>query len=178
MVRCLIVVLTGVLGGQLAARAQTANPLSSELRESYTRIKTFLLVMAEKMPEESYGFRPTPDVETFARRVAHITDANMRTCEGLKGERKSLGAATKTAKSDLLALMRESFATCDVVFDSLTDEAAREMVNGVIGSPPSPAGQTRSKLSILWNVVRHSNEMYGYMSVYLRLKGIVPPSSE
>ena len=173
-----MVILTGVLGGLSVVQAQTANPLSSELRESYTRIKTFLLSMAEKMPEENYGFRPTPEVETFGRRVAHITDANIRTCAGLRGERKSLGAAAKTSKSDLLALMKESFAYCDGVFDTLTDQAAVEMVSGAIGSPPLPGGQTRTKLSTLWNVVRHSNELYGYMSVYLRLKGVVPPSSE
>jgi hypothetical protein len=49
------------------------------------------------------------------------------------------------------------------------------MVNGRIGSPPTPDPRTR--LSTMWNVVRHSNELYGYMSVYLRLNGVVPPST-
>jgi len=176
MNRHLIIGFIGLLGGCSGLWAQNANPLSSELKQSYTTIKTNLLLMAEKMPDESYTFRPTPDVETFGRRVAHITDANMRTCAGLRGERKSVGAASKTTKAELLPLMKESFAYCDSVFESLTDQAALEMVSGAIGSPPSK--EARSKLSTLWNIVRHSNEMYGYMSVYLRLKGVVPPSSE
>jgi uncharacterized damage-inducible protein DinB len=159
--------------GTLAA--QTANPVSSELRVAYTTIKTNLLKMAEKMPDDRYLFRPVPEIETFGRRVAHIADANYRTCAGTKGERKTLGAAAKTAKAELVAALKESFAYCDSVFDSLTDAAALEMVAGQIGSPPVPGMRTR--LSTLWNVVRHSNELYGYMSVYLRLNGVVPPSS-
>ncbi|HEY7391785.1 MAG TPA: DinB family protein [Bryobacteraceae bacterium] len=155
--------------------AQAANPLSTELRQMYTIIKTNLLKMARKMPADDYAFRPVPEVETFARRVAHIAGANLRTCAGLKGETKSIDLRSKTAKADLVAALKESFAYCDGVFESLTDSTAVEMVSGRIGSPPSQ--QPRTRLSTLWNVVRHSNELYGYMAVYLRLNGVVPPSS-
>jgi len=155
--------------------AQTSGPLSTELRQSYTIVKTNLLKMAEKMPAEDYAFRPTPEIETFAQRVSHIARANLRTCAGLNGETKTLTTPAKTEKADLVAALQESFAYCDGVFNALTDASAAEMVNGRIGSPPTSQPQTR--LSILWNVIRHSNEMYGYMSVYLRLKGIVPPST-
>ena len=99
----------------------------------------------------------------------------MRTCAGSKGEIRSLDSASKTTKADLVAALQESFAYCDSVFESLTDSSAHEMVSGRIGSPPAP--EPRTRLSTLWNVVRHSNELYGYMAVYLRLKGVVPPSS-
>ncbi len=36
----------------------------------------------------------------------------------------------------------------------------------------------RSKLGLLFGMTSHSNEQYGYMAVYMRLEGIVPPSSE
>jgi DinB superfamily len=171
--RCFLLILSIALPPALAA--QPANPLSSELRASYAIIKTNLLKMASKMPEESYAFKPVPEVETFARRVAHIAGANLRTCAGLKGEVKSFDFASRTAKAALVAALQESFAYCEGLFDSLTDQSAVEMVNGRIGSPPVP--EQRTRLSIMWNVVRHSNELYGYMAVYLRLKGVVPPSS-
>ena len=155
--------------------AQTANPLSTELRHMYGIVKTNLLKMAQKMPDQAYAYKPVPEVETFARRVAHIAGANLRTCAGLKGENRPLNISTKTAKAELVAALEESFAYCDDVFNSLTDATAVEMVNGRIGSPPAQEPWTR--LSIMWNVVRHSNELYGYMAVYLRLNGIVPPSS-
>jgi uncharacterized damage-inducible protein DinB len=155
-----------------------ADPLSSETRVTYATIKTNLLKMAERMPAENYTFRPTPDIETFGRRVAHIADANFRTCAGLKGEQKSLGAAKKTSKEDLVAALKDSFAYCDPVFEAMTDNLASHLENGRIGSPPLPAGEMRTRLSTLFTILRHSNEMYGYMSVYLRLKGVFPPSTE
>jgi DinB superfamily len=169
-------VLGVVLGGACALPGQTPNPLSTEVKWSYGVIKNNLLKLAEKMPAENYGFRPTPDVETFGRRVAHIADANMSVCSGLNGERKSLGASSKTSKDELVAALRQSFAVCDGVFDSLNDAKATEMVSSRLGGP-FPPDPTRSRLATLYNLVRHSNEMYGYMAVYLRLKGIVPPTS-
>ena len=159
-----------------AISAFAQDPLSSEVKWSYGVIKNNLLKLADKMPAEYYGFRPTPEVETFARRVAHIADANMNVCTGLNGERKPLGAASKTTKPELVAALKESFAYCDRVFDALTDMTASEMVSSRLGGPFPPTPM-RSRLATLYNLVRHSNEMYGYMAVYLRLKGIVPPTS-
>lgn len=168
--------LGAVLGGMSALSAQTVNPLSAEVKWSYGSIKNNLLKLAEKMPAEDYTFRPTPEVETFGRRVAHIADANMSVCSGLNGEGKRLGAASKTSKEELVAALKESFAYCDTVFDALTDQTAREMVSSRLGGP-FPPDPMRSRLATLYNLVRHSNEMYGYMALYLRLKGIVPPTS-
>ncbi len=165
-----------MLSGACSLQAQEANPLSAEVKWMYGVIKNNLLKLAEKMPAENYSFRPTPDVETFARRVAHIADANMSVCTGLQGNRKSLGAASKIAKAELVAALKESFAACDAVFDALTDANAKEMVSSRLGGPFPPEA-TRTRLATLYNLVRHSNEMYGYMAVYLRLKGIVPPTS-
>ncbi|HSR06095.1 MAG TPA: DinB family protein [Bryobacteraceae bacterium] len=178
MVNRYAIILGAVLSGAFGMDGQPANPLSAELRVSYTYVKTNLIKMAEKMPAENYEFRPTPEVETFGRRVAHITNANTNVCAGLKGESKSAGAAAKTSKAELVAALKEAFAYCDSVFDSLTDAAATEMVSGALGGPVAPVGTTRSKLFTLYNLVRHSNELYGNMSVYLRLKGVVPPTSE
>jgi hypothetical protein len=171
--RNLIVV---TFGSACMLTAQSANPLSAEVKWSYTSIKGNLLKLADKMPAENYGFRPTPDVETFARRIAHIADANMNVCTGLNGERKPLGAASKTSKPELVAALKESFAYCDRVFDALTDATAVEVVSSRLGGP-FPPEPTRSRLATLYNLVRHSNEMYGYMAVYLRLNGVIPPTS-
>jgi uncharacterized damage-inducible protein DinB len=147
------------------------NPLSTEVKSAYTNVKNNLLKAAEKMPEENYSFKPTPEVQTFAVRVAHIADANARSCGAVKGEQKQLGAASKTSKEDLVAALKDSFAYCDAVFDAMTDADATQMVT--VGR-----GGQRSKLALLWGVASHSNEIYGTMGVYMRLKGIVPPSSE
>ncbi|HXP84302.1 MAG TPA: DinB family protein [Bryobacteraceae bacterium] len=173
VVCCLCAVVAAAGQG---ANPTSSNPLSDEVRESYRIFKTNFLKMADRMPAEKYGFKPVPEVETFGQRLAHIIVANTRACAGLKGESKSVGPRS-TAKADLVVALRDSFAYCDTVFESITDAAAVQMVAGTIGNPPLPAGTVRSRLSVLYSIVRHSNEMYGYMAVYLRLNGIVPPSS-
>ncbi len=154
-----------------ALHAQATNPLSTELKGNYTRVKNNFIKAAEKMPEDQYEFKPTPEMESFRLRIAHIADSNMGTCSSMKGERKSVDAKSKTAKADVVAALKESFAACDAVFDSLTDAEAVSMVTGGRGGP-------RSKLSTLYGIIGHDTELYGYICVYMRLKGVVPPSSE
>jgi uncharacterized damage-inducible protein DinB len=154
-----------------ALQAQTANPLSTELKAAYTRVKTNFIKAAEKMPEDQYDFKPTPETQSFKERVAHIAVSSMGPCSSMKGEPKSIDAKTLKSKADVVSALKDSFAACDAVIDNLTDADAVTMVTGGRGGP-------RSKLATLYGLVAHDNELYGYICVYMRLKGIVPPSSE
>lgn len=157
--------------------AQGTNALVSEAKFPWTVVRDNLLKMAEKMPAENYGFKPTPEIESFGQRVAHIAGANLFICQGVMGQQTTpRRRPAATSKAELIALLKQSSAACDAVFDSLTDAAAMEKISSRLGGP-FPPEPTRTKLATLYNMVRHSNEMYGYMCVYLRLKGIVPPSS-
>jgi hypothetical protein len=164
MNRTLIVIALGA-----ALHAQPANPLSTELKAAYTRVSANFIKAAEKMPEDQYDFKPTPDMQSFKERVAHIAVSNMM-CSTLKGEPKTLDAKTLKSKADVVAALKDGFATCDAVINNLTDADAVTMVASGRGS--------RSKLAMGWGLVAHTNELYGYICVYMRLKGIVPPSSE
>ena len=167
--------LGALLGGVPALPAQTPDPLSVEVKWTYSTIKNNLVKLAEKMPAENYSFRPTPEVETFGRRVAHIADANMSVCTGLNGERKTLGAASKTTKAELVAALKESFAYCDGVYSSLTDASGTEMIDITQES----GRQTRNlRMALLILNFAHNNEIYGNMVTYMRMKDIVPSSSE
>jgi len=154
-----------------ALRAQTANPLSTELKTSYTRIKTNFIKAAEKMPEDQYGFKPTPDMQSFGERVAHIVVSSIGPCSALAGAPRTIDAKTLKTKADIVAALKDSFDTCDKVMDSLTDADAVVPV-------ASGRGPARSKIAMGYGLVAHDNELYGYICVYMRLKGIVPPSSE
>jgi hypothetical protein len=159
-----------ILAATSVLQAQTANPLSTEAKQAYATIKNNLVKMAEKMPEEAYSFKATPEVRTFGQLIGHVADSQLRTCSAVKGEMKTGTAATKTAKADLVAAMKESVAECDAAFEMLTDANAAEMIK-------TPRGQ-RTRLGALTGNTIHDNEEYGYMAVYMRLKGVVPPSSE
>jgi hypothetical protein len=165
-----------VMFASALAAQQTPNALLLEARFPWTVVRNNLLKMAEKMPAEYYSFKPSPEIETFGQRVAHIAGANLRICQGIIGGQNPPARLSITSKPELIAALKESSTACDSVFDSLTDAAALEKISSRLGGPFPPEA-TRTKLSTLYNMIRHSNEMYGYMCVYLRLKGIVPPSS-
>jgi DinB superfamily len=165
MTRSSLLLLAASFAGVCSLQAQTTNPLIAETKSSYTSIKGYLTRAAAAMPEENYSFKPTPDIRTFGALMAHIADHQMRFCSSARGEAKK-GDPNLTAKADLVAALAASFKECDAAWDSITDANATQMM-----------GQ-RSKLGTLIVDVMHSNEEYGYMSIYFRLKGIVPPSTD
>ena len=155
-------------------RAQTTSPYIAEIkRYYYETVKRNLSGMADKMPEEHFAFKPVPAMRSFGEAVAHVADAQARNCNLASGAgSKTLDAGKKRTKAELQTALKESFAICDGVFAGFTDAQANEMVK---------MGQSDfqlSKLSLLVSMISHSNEQHGYMAVYLRLKGLVPPSTE
>jgi hypothetical protein len=168
--RCALLILSVTLGGSCAL-AQTDNPLIAESKQNYTAIKNNLTKAADKMSEADYSFKASPDIRTFGALIGHIADVQMRMCAGVKGEQKAANAGSLTAKADLVAALKASFDECDAAFDSLTPANANETVS-------TGRGPGRTKLGTLIYNTTHDNEEYGYLAVYMRVKGVVPPSSE
>jgi uncharacterized damage-inducible protein DinB len=167
--RRIVSFLTAALVSACCLQAQSANQHFAEGKQTYDVVKNNLTQMAEVMPEENYSFKPTPDIRSFAQMVAHVADVQARLCSAASGQPRSLDAASKTSKADLVAALKESSAICDAAWDSLSEATAHEMIK--------PGPTERTKLGTLEYNSVHSNEEYGYMAVYLRLKGIVPPST-
>ncbi len=164
-----IVKIAATLFTAVALHAQ-GNPFSADARQTYALIKDSLLKAADKMPAEHYAFRTVPQVRSYGEMIAHVADAQVRMCGTVKGEPTSANAASKTSKVDLVAALKASFDYCDQVYDSMTDAAGASKVTW--------ARWEMTKLGLLnWNI-SHDNEMYGIMGAYLRIKGLVPPSSE
>src|SRR5260370_27948164 len=104
-----------------ALHAQEANPLSADAKRAYLAVENDILKAAEKMPEESYSFKPAPRVRTFGQILGHVAEEHYLYCGAAKGEQKAADVEkTKTSKVDLLAALHESFAYCDAAYDGLT----------------------------------------------------------
>ena len=147
------------------------NPLSIGNKFLYTMIKTNIVKAAQKMPEENYAFKPTPDVRSFGQVIGHVADAQYLFCSAVTGDKKSPDAEkTKTSKADLVAALQAAFTYCDAVYNAMTDTTAVDRVKFF--------GQESTKLGVLSFNVAHDNEHYGNIVTYMRLKGLVPPSSE
>ena len=127
---------------------------------------------AEKMPEEEYAFKPDPAVRSFGQVLGHIADADYLFCSSALGESNPAPGIekTKTTKAELKSALHDAFAYCSRAYDTLTDANANETVKAF--------GQERNKLGVLWFNASHNLEHYGNLVVYMRSKGIVPPSSE
>ena len=164
-----VLILVTMVGACLNATAQS-NPISMDAKQDYTSIKDILIRSAEKMPEENYSFRTTEKVRTYGEMIAHIADVQTAVCSMARGEPKRGNASGKTSKADLTTALKASFDYCDPVYDSITDATGAQMVKMF--------GHDKSKLGVLFFNIEHDNEMYGQMVAYMRIKGIVPPSSE
>lgn len=162
-------ILTAMLLTVPTLQAQE-NPFSADARQTYALIKDSILRAADRMPAEDYSFRSTPKVRSFGEMIAHVADAQVRMCGVVSGESPKAGAASKITKPELVAALKASFDYCDPIYASMTDAAGAARVRW--------ARWDMSKLGLLnWNI-SHDNEMYGIIGAFLRLKGLVPPSSE
>jgi uncharacterized damage-inducible protein DinB len=148
------------------------NPLSVFNKRSYGQLKDWLLRSAEKMPEESYKFKPTETVRSYGQILEHVADYQYMYCSILRGEKKPAGkiGQTKTTKSDVMVLLKDAFAYCDQAYDGMTDTSAVQMVKFY--------GRDTPRINVMIVNNMHLVEHYGNLVVYMRLKNIVPPSTE
>ena len=148
------------------------NPLSTFNKYAYARVKDILLRSAEKMPEENYNSKPIDTVRSYGQIVGHVADAQYMFCSIALGEKNPAPKIeqSKTSKADLIAALKEAFAYCDKAYDGMTDASAAQMVKLF--------GNDAPKLGVLTVNNMHNMEHYGNLVTYMRLKNIVPPSSE
>jgi hypothetical protein len=149
-------------------------PLSTVLLRGHEGIQRNLVEAAELMPEEHYAFRATPETKPFGQIVAHIAFSRFGACAALRGtENPRLGQkedAPRT-KAEAVALLKEAGTYCTEAFTPLTDEALTQLV--AVGANRNEV----AKGAFVAGENAHANEVYGTMAVYLRLKGLVPPST-
>ena len=150
-----------------------SDPLSAWNKHAYGMIQGVLLRAAEKMPEENYGFKPADTVRSYGQIVAHLADSQYYFCSVALGEPNPAPQVekTKTAKADLVAALQASSAYCNKAFDGMTDTAGTQTVI-LFGREGTP------KLSVLSVTLMHDMEHYGNLVTYLRMKNLVPPTSE
>jgi len=147
----------------------------------YNGNKNNIVRSAEKVTEDMFGLRPgtQQEVRTFGQHVAHVANYNFLWCSQAKGEKNpnagvNLEQTLKT-KAEFQKALTDSFAYCDPVYASLNDENGAQVVE-IQQESGRVVRNTRMALLML-NVV-HNNEIYGNLVTTMRMKNIVPPSSE
>jgi hypothetical protein len=160
------------------AAAQSPSPtgqkltLSGQTISAYNGIQRDLLNAAELMPEGDYAFKPTPETRPFGQLIAHVALSQFEACSFLQGGPSPKAAEkeeTPRSKVVLIALLKESTAFCNPLVNAMTDESMVQLMK--VGPNEGARGLALIGLSV------HGNEVYGTIAVYLRLKGIVPPTT-
>ena len=149
--------------------------VAANLQAGYARLKMLVTQSADKLGEADYAFKPTPEIRGFGQLWTHVANSQYNQCATAKGvpnpNQGNNLEETATTKAQVMKAVADSFAFCDDVFAKLTDQTALEPVTGGRGGPTMRA-------NVLTSLLTHGNEMYGIGTVYLRLKGQVPPSTE
>jgi uncharacterized damage-inducible protein DinB len=174
---CLLVIPAAAQTGQ---KDSSADPLSSWLRNIYKGNRNNIARAAEKMPEEFYGLRPGPqkEVRTYGQIVGHLANFNYMWCAQAKGEKdpnQGNDFEKLTSKADLVKALNNALSYCDGVYAALTDASGMQMIEV---TQENGRQQRVLRMSQLLLNVFHNNEHYGNIVTYLRIKSIVPPSSE
>jgi uncharacterized repeat protein (TIGR03803 family) len=151
--------------------AAPADPLSAGAKAMFDRAKDNILKSAQMVPEKDYAFKPVDTVRNFGQIVGHVADAQYLFCSVALGEKNPAPniEKTKTTKVDLVAALNDAFAYCDKAYSGMTDAHAADMVKFF--------GRDMAKLTVLSFNVAHNMEHYGNLVTYMRIKGMVPPSS-
>ncbi len=160
-------------GNQAASQAPVPTGPAAEVQRGYAGVKANILKAATEMPDDAYTYKPEPDIRTFARVVNHVSEVQLRICGSVnhKDPADLFKVPAETAdKVAIVEALKASFTECDKAYATATDTNLTEMFT--LGKA------TRSRIGALWGNVSHDNEQYATLALYMRLKGLVPPSSE
>jgi uncharacterized damage-inducible protein DinB len=175
MVAAILAVAMRPLSAQAPAQPRPPQTFPAYLQGQYATLERNITGSVDKMPAEHFAFKPVPEVMSYAELLTHIVETQYGYCSTVKGAGNP-GASLNFKVTDKVAvghLVPDPFAYCDEAFASVTNENALELLTR--GSAPNQ--RQLARVNQLTQLIVHGNEHYGNLVTYLRMKGIVPPSS-
>jgi uncharacterized damage-inducible protein DinB len=171
----IVLLCASVSDAQAPSQPSGTDPIAQAIRQTWEEAKRNIVGSARTMPEDKYGFRPVASVRTYGEILAHIAGANYIFCAAARGEKSphSEDAFEKSAttRAAIMKALEESLVYCDAAYKSLTDRSATEGI-----AAPFGGGKTTRAAALIGNA-GHLQEHYGNLVTYLRINGLVPPSS-
>lgn len=135
----------------------SAPGISEELRKAFEEVHAAISKSADLVPADKYAYRPVSTVRTFGELVGHVADSYVWYCTRASGRNVEWSDAIEKGKTDKTTVtqkLRESLAVCTAAYSNTSS-----VVGGLLGN------------------VSHTNLHYGNMITYLRMMGLVPPTS-
>ena len=167
----LLAALAAAPSALAAQAAAPANPAVATLRDLWQGMTAYITTAAEELTEAQYAYQPVATVRSFGQLIGHVAGAQYLMCAAALGDPpRDEGEIerTKTTKADLVAALKASTEYCNRAY-AQTDAAAQQTTDLF--------GQQRTRLHALGLNATHNAEHYGNIITYMRMNGLVPPSS-
>jgi uncharacterized damage-inducible protein DinB len=168
----LVIFAIGAAAFAQQSAAPVANPVSTTVKNQLTRFNKNVVAAAEAMPAEKYGFKPTPEMNSFGHLVIHIVESNTILCSKISGTAAPESKLADTdGKDKLVAGLKASFDFCTTALANVDDSKLGESMV-LFGNRPATRAAALIGLSNGWS------DHYGAQAIYLRLNGILPPTAQ
>lgn len=170
-----LAVMTVAANAQAQGRggAPACTTVACDVQGDWGRGYGLLIGVAEAMPEDKYGAKPTPAQQSFGERLMHVAMIDLKLVSTLGGKTPAPMVNPKAAtKTEIVAALRQVNDYGAAVLKEFNDTQLAERV----ASLPF-LGATASRLRVIYFAMTHSQDIYGQLVVYLRLNGITPPAS-
>lgn len=159
------------LSGLALAQAPDMKTVGGSTAGLYQMAIGNVIKAAEAMPEANYSFKPVDTVRSFGEIAGHVADSQYFFCGSAKGEQKAApGAEKMKSKAEIVEALKGAKDFCDTAYGMLTDANAGDAVKFMRGE--------RARIGVLEFNTAHTYEHYGNLVTYMRIKGLVPPSSQ
>jgi uncharacterized damage-inducible protein DinB len=154
-------------------------PPSQQVAE-WQRAKLYTKAYLDAMPEDGFGFKPTPEVRSFAQQMLHLSDANYVFATVASDKPNPVGdllaahnVNEKTVSPTKEAVIKAVMDSYDWVISTLQGLTADQL------QETTKFGKhdlTRSGL--YGKAFEHQTHIRGQTAIYLRLKGVTPPAEQ
>ena len=175
-----VATVTFMAGGSAFAQAASAapdmspvaNPVSGFVKAGVGRYEKNMVAAAEAMPADKYGYKPTPEMNSFGHLIMHSAQSNNLFCSKISGQpAPDVKIADSDSKDKLVAALKDSFAFCATALATVDDSKLGEQFV-MFGNRPLSRGAALVALGGSWT------DHYGAEAMYLRLNGILPPTAQ
>jgi uncharacterized damage-inducible protein DinB len=165
-----LVVVTAVVPSSLWAQAP-APSLAKEIAASFQRASAEILDVAEAMPADKYGYKPTPEISSFGEQLVHVAGITQRFIDSAKGTKTDAPHHAATTKPEIMELLKKTFQNAQDMINPLTDAQLLEPVKFPFGD------RTVTRATFWQGPLYQIRNHHGQLVVYLRMNGIVPPTT-
>jgi uncharacterized damage-inducible protein DinB len=152
----------------------------SEMVVEWQRAKTYTKEYLDSMPADGYGFKPTPEIRSFAQQMLHLADANYLFSFIASGKPNPIGESLQNHN-----VAEKTFPTTKEAVTKTVMDSYDWMISTLQGMTPAQMAETINfhnphitRSGIFGKAFEHQTHHRGQTTIYLRLKGVTPPGEK